>query len=127
MNYKKFPAPTEDQEQAALFEWANLSCGAHPELALLVHIPNEGKRSVQTGANLKRIGLKPGFPDIMLPVARHGYHGLFIELKRSRGGQVSDNQKWWIDKLNQQGYYAVVCFGLDEAISVISKYLNIKF
>ena len=33
---------------------------------------------------LKRQGVKAGVPDIMLPAARAGYHGLYIELKGRR-------------------------------------------
>lgn len=55
---------------------------AHPELQLLYHVPNEGKRTWRTGARLKSEGLKPGVPDLCLPVARGKYHGLYVELKR---------------------------------------------
>ncbi len=44
-------------------------------------MPNGGKRDKATAAVLKRQGVKAGVPDIMLPAARAGYHGLYIELK----------------------------------------------
>ncbi len=58
-----------------------------------------------------------------LPVARNGYHGLYIELKRQKGGTVSETQKSWITALAEQGYKAVVCRGADEAIGTIKEYL----
>ncbi len=50
-------------EQQAVMEWAELQKGKYPELSLLYHIANEGKRSVVNGANQKRAGLKKGVPD----------------------------------------------------------------
>ena len=68
--------------------------------------------------------MKPGVPDLCLPVARGGYHGLYIELKRAVGGILSDEQKWWIDELKSQGYAAIVCHGAEEAIRTIKEYLS---
>ena len=116
--------PTEAQEQQALIEWATLAAHKHPELALLTHIANEGKRSGRTGAQLVRMGLRKGFPDLLLPVARGGYHSLAIELKRSKGGKTSDAQRWWINRLLEQGYYATVCYGWQDARRVIEDYLK---
>lgn len=116
--------PSEEQEQAAVFEWAALLENQTPELALLFHVPNGGKRHPATAARLKAQGVKPGVPDICLPVARHGYHGLFIEMKRRKGGQLSDHQKAWIEALREQGYMVAVCKGADEAIEVLSWYVR---
>ena len=63
---------SETEEQQYLFEWARLAACKWPELALLYHIPNEGKRTAITGARLKSMGLKSGVPDVCLPVARAG-------------------------------------------------------
>ena len=117
------PTPTEAQEQKALIDWTKAMRSRYPELALLVHIPNEGQRSAITGAHLRQQGMKKGFPDLFLPVARHGKHGLFIEMKR-RGGRVSPDQAWWLERLNDQGYAATVCYGWDEARKVIEHYLD---
>lgn len=38
------PYPTEDQEQATLFQWAALQERRWPELRMLYAIPNGGKR-----------------------------------------------------------------------------------
>ena len=118
------PIPTEEAEQEALFKWASFYFNRFPCLELLMHIPNEGKRSISTGAKLKRQGLRKGFPDIFLPVASGKFHGLYIELKRIRNGRVSTDQKWWIDNLNKQGYYASVCCGWEQAAQTILKYLR---
>ncbi len=46
------PVPTESEEQQALFDWAERLTYLYPELELMYHIPNEGKRSkaVSTGS-----------------------------------------------------------------------------
>ena len=116
--------PTEDQEQIALFRWADCLSGAHPELRTLFHIPNGGYRTPVEAARFKAMGVKAGVPDIFLPVARKGYHGLFIEMKRLRGGRLSDAQRGWIEALKRCGYRAEVCHGWEAASEVILTYLT---
>lgn len=72
---------------------------------------------------MKKEGMLAGVSDIMLPVARQGWHGLYAELK-VKGGRLSDSQKWWIAEVTRQGYMAVVCFGWLEAKVVIERYLE---
>ena len=116
--------PRESVEQQTLIKWARLARGKYPELDMLYHITNEGKRSVVTGARLKSEGLKPGVPDLCLAVARGGAHGLYIEMKRTKGGRVSPQQARWIEKLSREGYVAVVCRGWEQARDVIERYLR---
>ena len=78
-----------------------------PELRLLHAIPNGGKRDIRTAAMLKAEGVKPGVPDICLPVPRGGKHGLYIELKRRKGGTVSKAQEAWIRALMAQGFVII--------------------
>jgi len=114
----------ESDEQQALFQWAKMMQGQYPELSLLHAIGNgNGKRNVIQGARMKREGVLAGVSDIMLPVARNGWHGLYVELK-VKGGRLSDSQKWWIAETTKQGYLAKVCFGWVEAKDVIERYLE---
>lgn len=53
-------------------------------------------------------------------------HGLYIELKRQRGGRISEEQVRWINGLLKQGYAAAICKGWQEAASVITDYLRQK-
>ena len=115
---------SESAEQKLLVEWANLQSCKYSELKMLVHVPNEGKRSPRTGAELKRMGLKAGFPDLGLLVPRNDKHGLFIEMKVGRN-KCTDNQKEWIRRLMEQGYEVKVCYSCEEAIQTIKKYLGI--
>ena len=118
------PVPTEERECDTLIVWRDLQLGRWPELALLYHTANEGKRTPQQGARLKAMGMRPGVSDYFLPVARGGSHGLWIEMKRVRGGRVEPEQAQWIDSMLRQGYAACVCRGADEAIRVIEDYMR---
>lgn len=118
------PIPTESEEQQALFEWKERMLGKYPELKLLHHIPNEGKRSVSTGARMRREGLVSGVPDIHLPVPSGTYHGLYIELKRIKHSKVTPEQEEFIAMLNKYDNFAVICYGWEEAVKVIEWYLK---
>lgn len=116
----------ETQEQIAVIDWCRWQENHYPELEMIVHVPNEGKRSKIVGAELKRMGLKRGFPDLQLLVPNKKYAGLIIELKADKSKRLSKEQKEWIEKLNSYGYKAVRANGADEAIGIIKEYLNIK-
>lgn len=118
---------TEEQEQIALFTWATLSVaiGDHPELVLLHHTPNGGWRDKKTAGRLRAAGVKAGVPDLHLPIARHGYHSLWIELKRAdHSNHPSPDQEWWIERLRAEGHCVVVAYGSEEAIAAIEEYLK---
>jgi hypothetical protein len=118
--------PTENAEQAALFQWADFAALTYPELVMMYAIPNGGLRDARTAVTLQRTGVKSGVPDICLPVARGGYNGLYIEMKRQKGGVLSANQKIWIDRLRAHGNKAVVCKGWEAARDAITDYLDGK-
>lgn len=120
----KISFPTEAQEQTALFQWAAMMQGRIPELALLHSVPNGGSRHPIEAVHLKQQGVKPGIPDIFLPCARGQYHGLYIEMKRRKGGRVSVEQKKMILALQAQGYKAEVCRGWEDARDTICEYLR---
>lgn len=116
---------TESQIQIMIFDWASFQKGKYPELELMFHVPNGGSRHVLEAVNLKKQGVKSGVPDIVLPAPKGKYHGLYLELKATKKNKPSDNQKWWIEELNNQGYKAEVAYGFDEAIQVITSYLEL--
>ena len=120
------PVPKESEEQQTLFEWVRLQSGKYPELRLLYHIPNGGSRNKAEAGRLQAEGVKAGVPDLCLPVARGGYHGLYIELKRKRGGVASDLQLAWMENLMKQGYCVALCKGWEAAAEMIMNYLQEK-
>lgn len=118
---------TEHAEQTALFMWAALVGMQFPLIRLMFAIPNGGERNKAVAANLKAEGVKPGVPDVMLPVPRRQYAGLFIEMKRKKGStsRVDPNQKEWHAALELQHYCVRVCWGWEEARALLCWYLEI--
>ena len=72
---------------------------------------------------LKPEGMKSGVSDLLLPVPRCGYHGLYIEVKRQDGGQLSQSQREWIRRLRENGYAVAVAHGSNEAWDSLMAYL----
>ena len=90
----------------------------------MYHIPNGGRRDAITGARLKAEGVVAGVPDIFLAVPRQGFHGLYVELKRQKGGSLESSQEHIIARLRQAGYRVEVCMGWWEAREAIENYLT---
>lgn len=114
--------PNEYQECNWLFQWAELQ----PHLnGLLIKICNEGVRSPRQAYQLRAIGLRPGVPDYLLPLANDTYHSLWIEMKRrdKRKTAKDPRQNDWIAKLQKIGHYATYAFGWDDAKDIIERYL----
>ena len=116
----KVPVPTEHQEQAAVIAW----CDQHRETKHIFAIPNGCHKSMPSAAKFRREGLRKGIPDLMVPVARSGFHGLFIEMKRTKGSVTSAEQLAWFSVLRREGYAAYACKGAADAIAVIELYLS---
>jgi rhodanese-related sulfurtransferase len=114
------PPPSEDREQRVLVAWLDRERPDIPYFA----VPNGGWRSKATAGILKATGVKPGVPDLVFPAARGGHHGLFIELKRTKGGRASENQKAWLERLRAGGYRAEICAGAEAAMAVITGYFG---
>lgn len=71
----------EDEHQTALTQWARMMRTQYPALQLYHHIPNGGLRDKRTAARLIGQGVHSGVPDVFIPAARGGYHGIYVELK----------------------------------------------
>jgi hypothetical protein len=114
---------TEAQHQEALFSWWALVHHRYglPECAL-IHIPNEGKRSVQNALRLKRQGLRKGCSDILLCAHNSKFHGLWIELKRW-GGRATQEQLDFIEAMKDCGYDGAVCIEWETARDKVTEYL----
>lgn len=117
---------TESQHQAYVFKWSEQPSirSKWPCLKLLHHIANERHCTPAQGAQLKRLGVRKGVPDLDLPVARGRYHGLRIEMK-DEDGKTSPEQDWWIHELQNQDYFAEVCHGWQSAVRVLEWYLSL--
>jgi hypothetical protein len=121
---------TEHGHQAAIFCWAQQS--GIEELKWLFAVPNGFYGTAAQKSKMKAEGLRPGVPDIWLPVpmrfmddngVRNNYCGLVIELKVGKN-KPSTEQQEWIDYLNDNGYRAIVCYGWESARDTILMYLG---
>lgn len=109
--------PTEHQEARIFMQWCKL------QGYLFTHVKNETGRP-QAGRRVRNYkamwdfidGVRAGFPDFVV-VAKGKV--LFIELKRVKGGKISEAQQEWIDALCAAGAIAGVCKGAEEAIKFI--------
>lgn len=115
----------EDQAQVDLFRYLAYRSGKYPEMSLMFHVPNGGKRTPAEAKIFKAMGVKAGVPDLFLPVARGKYHGLFVELKVGKN-KPTPNQLGWQMNLQAQGYVSEVCYGWEQAAELIEAYLNLK-
>lgn len=113
----------EHAEQAALLRWTLEARAGLPELNLLFAIPNGARVARSVAARLKAEGLKSGVPDLFLPVARQGRHGLWIEMK-APGGRLAAEQRLWHQALSAQGYAVRVCRSREEAAAALRAYLE---
>jgi hypothetical protein len=114
---------SEAAHQTALFAWAALSCYRWPELAWMFAIPNGGTRNKVEAGFMKAAGVRAGVPDILLPVARWGKHGLWIELKVGNN-KPRKNQNEWMQMLKHLGYAVVVAYSWTQAKDYIIQYLD---
>ena len=116
----------EHSEQVSLMQWWALQCRRFevPE-QLLFAIPNGGQRNIITAKRMKDEGVRSGIPDLFLAVPRGNFHGLFIEMKKLRGGVVSENQKACMEMLSNNNYCVAVCHGFIDAKTAITAYLDL--
>lgn len=83
------------------------------------HCPNGGKRNFLTGALLKRMGVKPGIPDVLiLNQTRNGSSGLAIELKVGRN-TTTDHQDEWAQKFQNHNWAYSVSYSIDDVIDLL--------
>jgi hypothetical protein len=116
--FKRY-AGSEDNFQKAVAKYLNAIN------AFWFHCPNGGSRHALEAMKLKEMGVKAGIPDCMILDQRHGYSGLAIELKVGYN-KPSEHQLLIFDKLVERKWMVIVSWSLDETISLIDNYYNIK-
>lgn len=109
----KAPVPSEKFEQLRLVSWLQAK-----GLKFTHVVGNASSR--RRGAQNKAMGMSAGFPDLII-VVRAAV--LFVELKRQRGGRVSDEQAQWIFALHEAGAHARVCNGFEKAKAFVEEFL----
>jgi hypothetical protein len=116
----------EEIEQARVIKWSHKVevRKAMPALRWLHHSPNGGKRDAMAGAQMKALGVKKGFPDLILPVVCGLANGLVIEMK-SATGSTSPEQKEWLAHFEAQRWEIRIARSASEARSHLCLYLGI--
>lgn len=122
----------EHQHQKALIDWAmrtplprsaDVFDGARISDYLLA-IPNGGKRNPREAARLKAEGVKAGVSDLLLPLRRLTYSGMWLEMK-APGERPTTSQQIWLDRMGQAGYFATWADDWIDAAAAIAEYCGI--
>ena len=72
-----------------------------------------------TAGRLKAEGVSSGVPDLFIPAWR-----VWVEMKRSKGGSVSAEQKDWMTYLESVNYFCIVGKGADDAKTKINNFFE---
>ena len=98
----------EQEQQQALFAWAKIAERSYPQLAFLFHPPNGGRRNPREAGILKSMGVKPGVPDVLLPVpGALSRFGLAFEFKAGKGRET-EAQGFWLVGLGTIGWHVEI-------------------
>lgn len=114
---------TEDELLASFFDWCRWMQNTDPRYGLVVHVPNEGRRSWAEGKRMKRKGLVAGVPDVLVLHPGNGYPGLALEFKVGRG-KLTPAQYEWRLKLLSAGWQHEVITTFDQAKSILERYFK---
>jgi hypothetical protein len=118
----------ESSEQIKIFEWIKQNEEAYPVLKTIFHTPNSF-----FGTNfgivmwLKKLGMRKGVYDIIVPIAKNGYSSLWIEMKKEKG-KLTSEQKMFSELINTYSDSPTkfeVFYDADSCILSIKEYLQI--
>jgi VRR-NUC domain. len=104
---------SEHYEQVEIVNWFRHT---YPDI-LIYAVPNGGNRSASEANALVLEGVVAGIPDLHVPE-----WDLFIEMKRTKGGIVSDEQWVIMKKLTMAGKRCLVGRGFEDAKAQIEQF-----
>ena len=102
---------SEHEEQRLFVQWFRRT---YPKRRIFA-IPNGGGRSISQASKLKAEGVSSGVPDLLIPDGM-----IWVEMKRSRGGSVSADQKDWHSYLEAIGHTVIIGRGFEDARAKIT-------
>jgi hypothetical protein len=111
----------------------NFHCKAQfpDEYDAMFHVVNESGGAKSGAAkkyqeDLKKRGRKSGVPDWHVMVPAHGYHGLYIELKREfkKDSSLPKPECEFLLMQQSRGYCCIVAYGFRAALIAIKDYLT---
>ena len=125
ISIKDLPLPLEYEIQIEIISWCKDFIYNNMPLSFYVHhSPNGGKRGLTQAKKFKAMGTRSGYPDLIIDIAKGGYSGMRLELKRSHREKTTKNQDAELARLKEEGYYTVACCGYDESILEIENYVK---
>lgn len=93
--------------------------------SMVVHIPNEGKRTPFERYKFKTLGGVSGMPDIMIFDPKGIYSGLALELKVGYN-KPTENQERCLEALKMRNWASYWCNNFDKAKEIIDYYFNAR-
>jgi len=118
---------SEDRVHLRIAQWLDLML---PPGSIYHHSPNEGNRHVAFKVKQKRMGTKPGWPDIEIFVPGDqtlsgASLSIFIEAKGSKG-KATANQVHIADKLELAGCYWQLCRSVDQVHEFLEGLIKLR-
>lgn len=110
--------PLEHDEQVSVVKWLKKRKIDH------FAVPNGGARDIREATRLKAEGVTPGVSDLIIttPPPIEGIFAVALEMKRRKGGTMSDDQKAWHAKYEKKsGWLCRVAHGAKDAIKVLTE------
>ena len=118
----------EGQIQIAIMDWVRANEEQHPVLKVVYHTPNS---FFGTGFGvviwLKKLGMRKGVYDIIVPISKQGYSSLWIEIKKGKG-KLTPEQKMFSELINLYSDNPTkfeVFYDADSCINSIKDYLSL--
>ena len=115
----------EDTHQICLFNFYEILAARVPAIKYAFHTPNGGIRAKMTAARLKRMGVRVGVPDVLIPVTQSVYTGLAIELKYGKN-RCTNAQTEWLAHLQSENWSTHVIYDWTHAAAVTCQYFGIE-
>jgi len=109
--------PTESDEQIGFLRWFEMQFRG----VWIFHIPNGGHRAISVAKKMKEEGVKAGVPDLYVPSWK-----LWIEMKRTKGGVVSKDQRAWHEYLECIGDAVIIGRGATDASRQVMEFLKAR-
>ena len=111
----------EEHLQEVCVRWFDFQ---YPQYRLLLHhSPNGGRRNVREAARFKRMGVRAGFPDLLLLLPCESFHYLAIEMKTDSGRQTESQREMQRMIEANGGCYQLVR-DFDTFRNVVNRWMN---
>lgn len=120
---------SELTDHLALFDFLARIEGREPDVKWAFHCPNGEKRDKATAAKLKRMGVRAGVPDILMPIVNAApiggefFVGLAIELKAGKN-TTTEEQDAWLECLQLNGWSAYTVYDWVDAARIIVRWVG---